>query len=601
VLKGLPLNRRVIGEVLFVLGLFGAGSASLAESKIVYTCDATKPTNHFFHVTIRTSSDGASAVDFQMPAWNALYQIRDFAYRVRMVQAFNQDGVRLPVEKEDKQTWRVSTQASAQVVLEYDVYANELSPYSAQLDESHAFINGAYLLMYPVGQRDRPIQVHFVIPQQWRIATELSSSGSENTFEARNYDHLTDSPIEMGNFRWLQFETSGVQFAVAIDGESAQFDEQELLTMLERIVLAEFNLMQDVPLKHYTFIYHFAGNASGGGMEHAYSTAIQVNAGEVSERLESLAGVSAHEFFHLWNVKRIRPSSLEPVDYTRENVTRALWFSEGVTSLYSEYVLVRSGVGSKKEFYKLLAETIESEQQRPAHLLQSAEESSIDTWFDKYPFYRRPENSISYYEKGEVIGLLLDLTIRQATQNQKSLDDVMRYLNIEYAKKGKFFDERRGIPDVVEKVTGRRFDDFFDRYVGGTEEIDFSEFLVFAGLKLDIQSRRVADLGFTVTENFDQIPRVDEVTSGSGAEKAGVRRGDGLLKINGRPATRSSIARMSKLEPRKALQLQLSRNGQVVNITVLTGSKEVPDYQIAEISNPTALQMAILKGLLTGR
>ncbi len=594
-----PLRR--VTALFSALILIGVGCSFAAGDRVFYTCDMAKPQAHFFHVKVQASVDGASTIDFQMPAWNALYQIRDFAHRVRLVQAFNQDHKPLKVEKVDKQTWRVATQDAREVVLEYDVYANVLSPYDAQLNPHHGFINGAYIFMYPVGKKNLPIQVKFQTPEDWHIATELTRTREKNIFDARNYDHLADSPVEAGTFRWLQFESKGAKFDVVIDGETAQFDEPELLQLLKRIVNFEIETMQDVPFSHYTFIYHFPEGRSGGGMEHAFSTAINLSAQEVSRRLEDIANVSAHEFFHVWNVKRIRPSSLEPVDYTRENYTRALWFSEGVTSLYGAYTMVRSGIDKKEDFYRSLAETIQSEQERPAHVLQNVEESSLDTWFDKYPYYRRPENSISYYEKGEILGLLLDLTIRRETENRRSLDDVMRYLNREYAQKGLFFDDRSGIPDAVEKVIGRRMDDFFDRFVRGVEEIAYDQFLNIAGLKLDLQSRNVGDPGFTVTQNFDGAPVVDEVLDASPADKAGVKSGDELVEVNGRAATRSALTVLSSLEAGKRLKIKVRRNGRVREVSFQTTGKTTIQYAIVESSDPSPLQAAIRNGILTGK
>lgn len=591
----------LVSFLLAGFSLIEMGGFLYAETRVLYNCDATRLGEHVFHIQIQVITEGLDAIDFQMPAWNGLYQIRDFAHRVRLAQAFNQDRLRLPVEKIDKQTWRVKIHGVATTHFEYDVYANENSPYSSQLDVHHGFLNGGNVFMYPVGKKTLPVQVRFLVPENWRIATELSPVAEDNVFEAKNYDSLVDTPVEMGTFRRLQFEARGVQFSVILDTESAQFDEQELIRLLKRLVETEFDLMRDVPLKHYTFIYHFSSGLVGGGMEHAFSTAIHVNAGEVSRRLESLAGVTAHEFFHLWNVKRIRPASLEPIDYTKENYTRALWFSEGVTSLYAAYILVRSGVESMTDFYHSLAQTIESEQSRPAHLIQSAEESSLDTWFDKYSFYRRPANSISYYEKGKILGLLLDLMIRTSTNNSSSLDDILRYLNTDVAQKGLYFDDRQGIPLAVERVTGHRFDDFFNRYVHGVDEIDYNSFLRAAGLTLEIKLRNVADLGFAMTQNFDGSPMIDEVFEGGRAEKAGIKRGDELIAINGIPATRTALAKLSSMEGNKKLSLKLRRNGQTIETAFETGTKKIDHYEIVESPNTTPLQAAIRTGILTGR
>jgi predicted metalloprotease with PDZ domain len=201
--------------------------------------------------------------------------------------------------------------------------------------------------------------------------------------------------------------------------------------------------------------------------------------------VEAAAAIAAHEFFHVWNVKRIRPRTLEPVDYTKEQYTRALWFAEGVTSCYASFALERSGLWSKKQFYDDLALQIGDLQSRAAHTRQSAEESSLDAWLEKYDAYNAPDRSISYYDKGQILGMLLDLAIRDATDNRKSLDDVLRRMNEEYAKKGKFYDDSDGIRVAVEEVAGKSFEDFFGRYVSGIAEIPYNTFLAMAGLELN--------------------------------------------------------------------------------------------------------------------
>jgi predicted metalloprotease with PDZ domain len=230
----------------------------------------------------------------------------------------------------------------------------------------------------------------------------------------------------------------------------------------------------------YTFIVHIESNGDigGGGMEHPNSCAITASS------VEEAATLAAHEFFHAWNVKRIRPQSLEPVDYAHEQYSRALWFAEGVTSAYSSFTLERTGLWTKDQFYKDLADQIATLQQRPARLWQSAEESSLDAWFEGLPEYSDPSRSISYYNKGQILGLLLDIAIRDATDNKKSLDDVMRRMNEEYAKQGKFYDDSEGIRRAVAEVSGKDFKDFFAHYVSGTDEIPYAQFLSLAGLSV---------------------------------------------------------------------------------------------------------------------
>ena len=333
--------------------------------------------------------------------------------------------------------------------------------------------------MYVPDRRAEDTRITFAdLPAVWNIVGELASGLWQASFVAPSYDALVDAPIEAGKFDQLQFESDGARFRVVVDASS--WNRTQLEQALREITDYELHLMGGPPFKEYTFFLHIGSynSVGGGGMEHANSTAI------AATTLEGAVAVAAHEFFHVWNVKRIRPQSLEPVDYTKEQYTRALWFAEGVTSAYAAYTLERTGFYSKNQFYANLASQIGAVESRPAHKWQSVEESSLDAWFEKYDAYNSGDTSISYYDKGQIIGVLLDLAIRDATDNHKSLDDVLRRMNDEYARQGKFYDDSDGIRSAVEEVSGKSFEDFFRRYVSGTDEIPYNDFLGIAGVEL---------------------------------------------------------------------------------------------------------------------
>jgi predicted metalloprotease with PDZ domain len=270
------------------------------------------------------------------------------------------------------------------------------------------------------------------LPAGWEIAAPLEQEGHRK-FSAPSYDALVDAPLEAGTFRRTSFHQDSTDYEVVVDAAPADYDMKRLSMMLSRVTAAEVAWMQDRPFRDYMFIFHFPHGATGGGMEHANSCAIEVDAGRVAADPLDLESVTAHEFFHLWNVKRIRPSSLEPIDYTRENYTRALWFSEGVTDAVADITLLRAGLLSEPEFLQQLARGIRTLELRPAHDWQSAEASSLDAWLEKYPEYGSPERSISYYNKGDLIGVLLDLEMRRVTKGRKSLRDLFQWMNRHYA------------------------------------------------------------------------------------------------------------------------------------------------------------------------
>ena len=350
--------------------------------------------------------------------------------------------------------------------MRYAIYWDSPGPFASQLNEEHAFINPAMVFMYVPDRRAESISLKlYDVPVGWQSATSLLALlETENrvnvtTIQAPNYDAFADGPIEFGQFKFFRISGIDPPIDVAMHGDG--WKQVDVENTLRKICKYEIELMGGAPFDHYLFIFHIgkAAQGAGGGMEHANSTAINIG----SEA--QLAGVSAHEFFHLWNVKRIRPASLEPIDYTREQYTRALWFAEGVTSTYGRYAQVRSGLWSKQDFYADLAQQINELESRPANKWQSAEQSSLDTWLDKYDYYNGPEFSVSYYTKGQVLGDLLDILIRDRTNNERSLDDVMRKMNENFAEKGKTYRDSLDVRLTAEEIAGGSFEDFFQKYV----------------------------------------------------------------------------------------------------------------------------------------
>ncbi|MGZ4788837.1 MAG: M61 family metallopeptidase, partial [Terriglobales bacterium] len=393
-----------------------------------YSIKLENQDQHLLHVTLRVQPTSAE-LRVQLPVWNALYQIRDFAEHVNWMRASDVSGGPVAVRKLDKTTWSAPNATN----IEYEIVAEDAGPFGTELTSQHAFLNLAQVLVYPVGHKQGLVIVDFAgIPSVWKIGTPLQNSTSPAVYCADSYDHLVDSPVEISNFRELAFSEGGAQYRVLVHS-SEDYDGDKMVDTLRKIVSTETGWMQDRPFRQYTFIYHLPHGVGHGGMEHAYSTAIETSAERLREDPLVFAGVSAHEFFHLWNVKRIRPQSLEPIDYTKENYTRALWFSEGVDSTVSDYMLVRAGLLDEKGFLARLASQIEALQARPAHKTQSVEDSSLDAWLEQYPYYRSAERSESYYNKGEIVGVLLDLAMRDRTHGQKSLRDLFLWMNAHYA------------------------------------------------------------------------------------------------------------------------------------------------------------------------
>lgn len=564
--------------------------AAQTPPPVRYTVSLAHPANHLVQVTLQLAP-GASERELQLPVWTSLYQVRDFSQNIDWVKATSSSGRPLPLRKLDKSRWRVSGTENG-AAISYEIFCDQGTPYDAQLNEHHAFFHWAEILMYPVTERNSPLQVRFTdVPSDWKMATALEGSLAEG-IGAENYDRLVDSPLELGTFDEADFEEGGGHYRVVVDADPADYSMPKIVPMLRSIVAAETAWMNDRPFQSYLFIYHFPKGPGGGGMEHAYCTSIDVNAHTLNDSPLALPSVSAHEFFHLWNVKRIRPQSLEPIDYTKENYTTSLWFSEGFTSAVEDYVLLRAGLLSGKEYFSRLGAQIGELERRPAHGAQSAEESSLDAWLEKYPYYRVPERSISYYNKGALLGVILDLKIREATQGRASLQDLFQWMNQNYARQGRFFADSEGVRQGADAVSHANLTDFFRKYVAGTDEIPWDDFLQTVGMRVLKKNSSTANLGFVAVRNFNASPTVTRLETESNAYRAGLSLGDSIVEINGRIAAADFEERLGQLRPGETIRLRVRDRSGDRDLHWKLDKRDQVEFEVAEIPHASKEQRA---------
>ena len=578
--------------LLIFLGLFTFSSGAKA---IQYSVSLEHPEQHLFHVTM-TIPDVKGEVTVEMAAWNALYQIRDFSSHVQRVEALAGQG-KAPIEKIDKQRWRI--QGNGTITIRYATYWDEAGPFATQLNGDHAFVNPAMILLYIPDRRAEAVSLSMSdLPADWNIesaATVVRSFLGRTrviTVEAPSYDALADSPIEIGRFE--EFDLGGVAPRIKVVVHGDKWRKKQIEQGLKRICEYEIKLMEGAPFDHYTFILHIGKGAGGGGMEHSYSAAIGVPSDE------ALSGVAAHEFFHLWNVKRIRPATLEPVDYAKEQYTRALWFAEGVTNTYGSFTLVRSGLWSKDRFYADLGEQITELESRPANRWQSAEQSSLDAWLEKYQLYNQPDYSVSYYTKGQVLGDLLDILIRDRTNNAKSLDDVLHSMNNDFAKQGKFYRDSLDVRLEAEKVAGVSFEEFFQKYVSGAEPFPYQQVLGLAGLELRATEHRLATPGFAGERESSGVFIVKAVDADGLAAQAGLRVGDALLTWNGGEVPRRPSRWVMEQNPGDLLTLRVRREEKELSVQFRLGELKETAYEVLEDTHASDKARRIRDGLLRG-
>jgi predicted metalloprotease with PDZ domain len=592
----------------FLAVLFGFTLCSSLQATIRYEVSLAHPEQHLFRVTM-TIPDVSDQVTIQIPAWNALYQIRDFSAHIQQVEVRQDpakpgsraatDAAPPSVEKIDKQTWRIT--GNGTLIVRYATYWDEPGPFATQLNREHAFINPAMILMYVPERRSEQVEVALGdVPENWsatgpgiqRLAQMDRARQFSSTFP--DYDALADAPIEVGKFEEFQLPGMSPEVWVVIHGDN--YKKKQIETELKRICEYEIRLMGEVPYSRYTFIVHTgkAAAGAGGGMEHADSTAISV------QSPESLPSVAAHEFFHLWNVKRIRPATLYPVDYTKEQYTRALWFAEGVTNTYGNYSLERSGLWSKQQLYHDLGAQITELEGRPANRWQSAEQSSLDAWLEKYPLYENPEYSVSYYTKGQVLGVLLDILIRDRTENEKSLDDVLREMNTDFAVPGKPYRDSLDIQLTSEKVAGGSFEDFFKHYVAAANPLPYHATFALAGLELRQTAHQRATLGFSAASASKGPLVVRNVDANSAAAEAGLQTSDLILKWNGGEPPRRVADWLRQHKSGELLHLVIRREDADLKIDFRLGEITETFYDIAEDSQAGDKARHIREGLLHG-
>jgi predicted metalloprotease with PDZ domain len=562
-----------------------------------YRVTLADPARHLVQISMEIPA-GRDTHELQLPVWNALYQIRDFVQFMNNVGAKDLSGRQLPLLQQNKSRWELR-EAGNGARIEYQMFSDDPDPFGAQVNSHHAFFNLAQILMYADDSRGEATEVEFRnMPAGWKIATSLAQQGT--MFAATNYDELVDSPVEISAFSEKDFNGRCGRYRVVVDAPAAHAIFPKIMPPIERIVNTASLWMNDCPFQSYTFIYHFSDSPNSGGMEHAYSTAITIPIGNLRKDTEAFTAITTHEFFHLWDVKRIRPQSLEPVDYTKEDYTTALWFSEGVDSAAADLIRLRAGLLDEQGYLDRLSQAITELQNRPAHLTQSAEQSSLDAWLEKYPYFGLPERSISYYNKGELLGVLLDLKMRQATRGRESLQTLFRWMNEHYAKQGKVFDDSNGVRESAERLTNADFREFFAEYVSGVQEIPWNSFFEDVGLRVGVVEATLTHRGFDAVQKFDQPPTVVRVEPGSAAERAGLKSGDTLLSINSRAVSRNFEQQIEALGPSASLQLRIRRDGVPYDLQWKLEAQKMKIYHVEDLPSISREQRAERKAWLFG-
>lgn len=582
------------------------------KNAINYTIVATDPAAHLFEVTLTVDRPAPDGQIFWLPAWiPGSYMIREFARNIVRIRAESKTGP-VALTKVDKHTW-LAAPCDSRIVLTYEVYAWDLSVRAAHLDQTHGFFNGTSVFLCVQGQENLPHVVDIRRPEgdeykPWRVATALPELKARRygfgTYIAQNYDELIDHPVELGTFELATFKAHGVPHDIVITGRVPNLDMARLAADLKKVCEAQIALFEPktkrAPMDRYVFMTLAVGDGYGG-LEHRASTALicsradlpVIGQKETSDGYRTYLGLCSHEYFHTWNVKRIKPAVFAPYDLRSEGYTSLLWLFEGLTSYYDDLMLVRTGLMDEQQYFKTLAKTVNGVLRGSGRTKQSVAESSFDAWVK---YYRQDENApnaiVSYYQKGALVGLGLDLTIREQTNGRKSLDDVMRALWLRYGRD--FASMEQGLAEddaeaLFEEISGIRLKKFFDRYIRGTEDLPLDKLLAPFGVTVsDKRKDAKPGLGVRTTREGNDC-KLANVHEGGAAHRAGLSAGDLLVALNGLRVTPTNLdTLLSRYRAGDVVSIHAFRRDELMDFNAVLIQDEAPQVSFVSQEKPVA-------------
>ena len=593
-------------SLTFIIFMAVITTSLSAQEKIAFKVSFSEPQAHYADIEMEISGLKTDQIDLKMPVWTpGSYLIREFAKNVETFKASSAAGGVLSASKVDKNTWRVNTSKNSTIKISYRVYSFEISVRTSFVDESHAFLSPSGLFLYPAGKLQLPSTVTIIPHKSWaRISTGLDKVTSrENTYSAPDFDILYDSPIEVGNQDVFEFSAAGVIHEVAMYG-GGNYDKEVLKRDMAKIVHEQTKVFGVNPNKKYVFIVHNF-NSGGGGLEHLNSTVLGAsrNAYNTEAGLLRFLALVSHEYFHLWNVKRLRPIALGPFNYDEENYTSNLWIAEGFTAYYQDIFTKRAGLLNPEKYVEGLARAISAVENQPGNRVQTLSESSFDAWIKHYrPNENSPNSTISYYSKGSLIALIMDLEIIHSTKGKAGLDEVMKAMYDEY-----FVKQKRGFTDkefktMAEKIAGHSLTDIYDNYINGLKTIDYNKYLNYAGLSLKDDAVQTTEpyLGI-VTSLREGKMIIAQVARGSGAWNDGLNVNDEMVSIDNYVIKKTSAGSLDMLKNISGqrvgdkVKISVIRDGLEKVIDVSLSRNPIVKYNISAVEEPSSAQTDVKK------
>ena len=567
---------------------------AMQASKLTYHLSMPQPNSHYFAVKIDVQENTAAAQEFKLPVWTpGSYLVREFSKNLNQVRAIDAQGKELTVKKKAKNAWEVQCNGAASYTVFYEVYAFELSVRTPYLDNTHGFVAGAGVFMYTEETRNQ-LGVLKIYPHASfkKVSTALAPADFKSepgcqSFVFKDYDQLVDSPIEIGNQQEFSFMAAGVRHRVAMYGE-ANYNIAELQRDMAKVVESATAVFGSNPNQDYLFIVHNVTDGQGG-LEHLNSCVLSVSRWTYTgSNYLGFINLVAHEYFHLWNVKRIRPIELGPFNYDQECYTSLLWVMEGITSYYDELLLLRAGFYTKADFLNKLQSQINYVEGSPGSRVQPVAHASFDAWIKAYrPNENSSNTTMTYYSRGAVIGAVLDAYLIQRSKGKQSLDGFMQLLYQKYA-----LDLKRGFSETefeqeLSNYCGEDMHAFFTKYVNGTAIIPYQKYFEPMGLKVTDQTSTLTNFGAALEPG--EVLKVRTVRSGSAAEDAGISVGDEILACDGFRIDKAGLEnKYNNLQPGVSMELLLARDGKLFSTKCVMKTYAKPQFslQIKDLNAP---------------
>lgn len=612
--KSMTIRQNQPAQYFVFALLFAAVSSSLASfspsfaAEVRYVLKFENAKNHYVDIAATFESTSKEQLEVFMPVWTpGSYLVREYARNIEAIWAADESGKKLEIRKTKKNRWKIDCPNTKKVVVTYRLYCREMSVRTNWVEEKFAILNGAPTFITEVNSRKQKHVVEFQLPEQWKTASSglIPVVNAEQQFVATDFDYLVDSPIILGNPSIETFEVGGVPHQLVSQGGDGLWDFKKAAEDVAKIVAEHQKIWGEIPYKEYKFLNAIV--ESGGGLEHDNSTLMMTSRWNFGQRTRYLSwlGLVSHEFFHTWNIRRLRPVELVNYDYENENYFTTLWIAEGVTSYYDDLAVKRAGLYSEKEYLTQLSKQIRSLQTTEGRLTQSLSEASYDAWIK---YYRQDENSknsqISYYTKGAVAAFLLDAEIRSATDGKKSLDDVLKELYTKFSGDRGYSSEQ--FRELVSGIAGKDLSAWFTKAIDSTEELDYDAALSVYGLEFKKEkekedAKKTLWTGLSLSSNDGKV-EVSSVVRNSPGFKSGINVGDELISIDGYRLTSSDLAtRLKAFKPGEVKEILTVRRGRIVPRTMTMEAKPSSSWTIVKVAKPTETQTANLNQWLANK